>query len=187
MTQPKTPASELHLSLFDGLVSAADPLDESNERPTDLRQRWQGMIEIRPEEVALPVATTAQERTIYLSADQADGDVIWSPDGLGVLQAVMNQDEPERALSAGHEFIIAEGIERGVMQTLGHQLEQFGVLETTISAVLMEVQARLSPLEDLSGRALNELARYRMRDDASALARLQGHPDHWPLIITSKR
>lgn len=192
MTDPKPPvpfsSSDFDLSVFDVLMpQPAQDTAEPDGRPESLREPWQGVLEIERDQDPLPSASHGLERAVYLSAEQAEGDVWWNASGLLALQAVMDQDFSERHQSAGHEFVIVEDAGRTLIRSLADQLTAHGVSETVISAALMDAQIRLAQLETLPGRAMTELARYRMRADASALARLSGHPEHWPLLLQPER
>ena len=78
---------------------------------------------------------------------------------------------------------MVESNERRAARAVRDRLSSHHLPETTISEIIASIEKELLDAEDLPGRAMTEVARYRMRSDGSALTRLTGDAT-WPLLIT---
>lgn len=151
------------------------------ERPSDMLRPWQGVFEVLPSQEDEQLRPLSLHQIVFTQR-QAEDDVLWGEDALGLLRVIMAQDEEDRLQSAEHDFLIVEGSERRALQAAHAHLHRAEQDETLISDLLALLQRELALNEDAPGRVVTEVARYRMRRDGSALTRLRGGAE-WPLLI----
>lgn len=174
---------DVQTTLSPDMQPAFDDTDLSlPERPSNLLEPWQGVIEVIPADENTQIRPLGENR-ILMTDQQADADILWTANAHELLLTIAAQPLEGRLESAGNDFIVVESNERRAARAVRDRLTAHNLPETSISEIIASIEKELLDAEDLPGRAMTEIARYRMRNDGSALTRLTGDTN-WPLLIT---